>query len=66
MPEKDEQSRIKKINPINEMQLLKSLEHENIIKYNQSFIENNKLIIIMEYAEEGLMLILKDFRNNFL
>ncbi len=42
-----------KIDPINEVQLLKTLEHENIIKYIDSFVENDKLIIIMEYADGG-------------
>ena len=32
---------------------MKSLTHPNIVKYEDSFIEDGILIIIMEYCEEG-------------
>ena len=32
---------------------MKSFNHPNIISYKESFIEEDDLIIIMEYAEEG-------------
>jgi serine/threonine protein kinase len=33
--------------------IFKTLNHENIIKYYESFINKNKLCVIMEYAEDG-------------
>ena len=42
-------------NKQNEVVLLESLTHPNIIKYYESFIHNNKLCIIMEYAHFGDM-----------
>jgi NIMA (never in mitosis gene a)-related kinase len=36
-----------------EAELLSRLDHPNIVKYKESFCENNLLIIIMEYCEVG-------------
>ena len=36
-----------------EVKLLKSVDHANIIKYMDSFITNNELLIIVEWAERG-------------
>ncbi|CAG9331607.1 unnamed protein product [Blepharisma stoltei] len=36
-----------------EAQVLKNLDHPNIVHYIESFIENNELIIIMEYCQGG-------------
>ncbi|EGR29124.1 protein kinase domain protein [Ichthyophthirius multifiliis] len=36
-----------------EAEVLKQLEHPNIVAYEDSFIEKDTLIIIMEYCEEG-------------
>lgn len=36
-----------------EVQLLRQLSHHNMIKYYNSFIENDSLFIVMEYAEGG-------------
>lgn len=42
------------------MKILKTLDHPNIIKYYESIIHNDKLYIIMEYAEKGdLMTLIK-------
>eukprot|EP00239_Pterosperma_sp_CCMP1384_P008296 CAMPEP_0197848944 /NCGR_PEP_ID=MMETSP1438-20131217/10552_1 /TAXON_ID=1461541 /ORGANISM="Pterosperma sp., Strain CCMP1384" /LENGTH=322 /DNA_ID=CAMNT_0043461425 /DNA_START=270 /DNA_END=1238 /DNA_ORIENTATION=+ len=38
---------------INEVKLLQALDHPNVIRYMDSFIENNELIIELEYAEAG-------------
>ena len=37
---------------INEIKILKQLDHPYLIKYEDSFIHKNKIWIIMEYAEE--------------
>lgn len=36
-----------------EAMILKKLDHPNIIKYYTSFLENENLNIVMEYAEGG-------------
>jgi NIMA (never in mitosis gene a)-related kinase len=36
-----------------EVQILKKLDHPNIIKYYGSFVEDQSLFIVMEYAEGG-------------
>ena len=36
-----------------EVQILKKLDHPNIIKYLGSFVEEEALFIVMEYAEGG-------------
>lgn len=42
---------------IREVKILQSLEHKNIVKCYTSFLENNELSIVMEWAEAG------DFAN---
>ncbi|CAK92885.1 unnamed protein product (macronuclear) [Paramecium tetraurelia] len=39
------------VDPTNEVTLLKVLKHPNIIKYYGSFIQNDQLCILMEFAE---------------
>lgn len=36
---------------LNEVKILKVLHHPNIIQYSENFIENNALMIAMEYAQ---------------
>jgi serine/threonine protein kinase len=38
---------------LKEAQILRKLKHKNIIKYYTSFVENECLYIIMEYADGG-------------
>lgn len=40
-------------NAIKEVTILKKLKHPNIIKFYNSFEEENSLYIVMEYAEGG-------------
>lgn len=43
-----------KLNPINEVKLMTSLEHCNIIKCSGYFTKNEKLYILMEFADDGI------------
>ncbi|GLI64257.1 hypothetical protein VaNZ11_007459 [Volvox africanus] len=38
---------------INEIRLLASVSHPNVISYNEAFLDGNRLCIIMEYAADG-------------
>eukprot|EP00192_Tetraselmis_astigmatica_P005145 CAMPEP_0117664870 /NCGR_PEP_ID=MMETSP0804-20121206/9475_1 /TAXON_ID=1074897 /ORGANISM="Tetraselmis astigmatica, Strain CCMP880" /LENGTH=505 /DNA_ID=CAMNT_0005472181 /DNA_START=129 /DNA_END=1646 /DNA_ORIENTATION=+ len=38
---------------VNEVRLLASAKHPNIVTYNEAFLDGNKLCIVMEYASEG-------------
>ena len=42
-----------KENALNEVRILASIRHENIISYKEAFTDNNSLCIIMEYADDG-------------
>jgi serine/threonine protein kinase len=42
-----------KAEAINEVTILSKLDHPNIVKYYDSFIEKNYLNIIMEFCEGG-------------
>ncbi|CAD8158931.1 unnamed protein product [Paramecium pentaurelia] len=53
------------VDPLNEVKVLKSLDHQNIIKHYDSFVHNNKLCILMEYAENAdLSLKIKEAKHN--
>ena len=56
---------VKKIYYQSEIELLKKLDHPNIVKYYKSFTENNKIYIIMEYFDNGdLSDYIKALENN--
>ena len=38
---------------MNEIRILASISHFNVIKYCDAFVERNNLYIVMEYAEHG-------------
>jgi NIMA (never in mitosis gene a)-related kinase len=42
-----------KMDAVNEIRLLASVRHDNVIQYHEAFIDNGKLCIVMEYAEHG-------------
>lgn len=42
-----------KLNPINEVKLMSSLENCNIIRCHGYFLKKDKLYIIMEFADDG-------------
>ncbi|XP_066925991.1 serine/threonine-protein kinase Nek6-like [Clytia hemisphaerica] len=57
---------VKEVNNVSELALqeikiLKDLEHKNIVQFFEHFINNGQLAIVMEYADEGTML---EFRKN--
>lgn len=45
-----------KANALNEVRILASIEHPNIIGYKDSFFEENNLCIIMELCDGGDLL----------
>jgi len=49
---------------VKEAQIMSSLTHPNIIKFYTSFVEDDNLHIVMEYASKGDMYkLLKEQRN---
>jgi len=42
-----------RINALNEVRILASIAHPNIIAYKEAFIYENSLCIVMEYADGG-------------
>ena len=48
---------------MNEVNILKKVDHNNIIRYYGSFISANYLYIVMEYAEGGdLQRLIRNYR----
>lgn len=37
----------------NEIRLLASIQHPNVVAYHEAFLDGNRLCIIMEYAPDG-------------
>ena len=50
----------------NEIKLLSSFNHPNIVTYRESFLEHGKLCIVMDYAEGGDLNALLKARNGAL
>ena len=43
-----------KVNALNEVRILASIKHENIISYKEAFIEDGRsLCIVIEHADDG-------------
>lgn len=42
-----------KVDILNEVRLLASVRHPNIVSYHEAFADGNRLCIVMEYAEGG-------------
>jgi NIMA (never in mitosis gene a)-related kinase len=40
-------------NALIEAKILSKIWHQNIVKYQDNFMENGKLYLIMEYCEKG-------------
>lgn len=40
---------------LHEVELLSKISHENILKYEEPFIENYNLFIVMEFAAKGIL-----------
>lgn len=38
---------------VKEVEIMQQLEHPNIIKYHNSFLEDNGIVIVMEYIDGG-------------
>lgn len=38
---------------VNEIRLLASVQHANVVSYHEAFIDGNRLCIVLEYAPYG-------------
>ena len=50
---------------LNEIRIHRSLNHENICKYEHSFEDSDKVYIVMEYCEKGTLASLLKTRGQF-
>ena len=46
---------------INEVKILATLKHKNIISYKEAFVHDKMLCLTMEYADDGMFLSLLTF-----
>lgn len=46
-------SQVEKEDAVNEIRLLASVQHPNVIGYHEAFLDGNRICIIMEYAPDG-------------
>ncbi|KAK9810092.1 hypothetical protein WJX72_004681 [[Myrmecia] bisecta] len=46
-------SQVERMDAVNEIRLLASVKHPNVIKYHEAFLDGNQLCIVMEYAPNG-------------
>jgi serine/threonine protein kinase len=46
-------SQVEREDAVNEIRLLASVQNPNVIRYNEAFLDGNKVCIIMEYAPGG-------------
>ncbi len=48
-----------------EVQLLKTLKHQHVIRYYNSFHDEKSLYIVMEYCERGDLYKVDYYKNHF-
>jgi len=60
MKERDKQQ------AMNEVKILATLRHKNIISYKEAFVHDNVLCLTMEYADDGMCLFHKNCNKLFL
>eukprot|EP00899_Mesostigma_viride_P017348 jgi/Mesvir1/25614/Mv01841-RA.1 len=46
-------SQVERDEAVNEIRLLASITHENVVNYHEAFLDGNKLCVVMEYAPNG-------------
>lgn len=46
-------NQLEKVDSVNEVRLMASLRHPNVVRYHEAFLDGNWLCIIMEYASNG-------------
>mmetsp|Transcript_14076 Transcript_14076/g.30512 ORF Transcript_14076/g.30512 Transcript_14076/m.30512 type:complete len:392 (+) Transcript_14076:244-1419(+) len=44
---------MERMDAVNEVRILFSISHANVIRYHEAFLNNNKLCVVMEYAPYG-------------
>lgn len=46
-------SPVERMDAVNEIRLLASVKHQNVVRYHEAFLDGNLLCIVMEYAPNG-------------